>query len=320
MTPLLVATGLSVHFPVSTGLLSRGGRVVRAVDDVSLSVDAGETLAIVGESGCGKSTLGRAVLRLVEPTSGLVRFDGVDVTRLDQAALRKLRRRMQMVFQDPYSSLDPRMTVREIVGEGLVIHRLARGPALDARVGDLLARVGLPRDAMSRRPHAFSGGQRQRIGIARALAVSPDLIVCDEPTSALDVSVQAQVLNLLVELQAELGLAYLFISHDLKVVEHLAHRVAVMYLGRVVERAPAASIFARRRHPYTEALLSAAPVPDPGARRARLAIAGEPPSPLSPPSGCAFHPRCPRAVPGRCDVEAPALTDEPHAVACFFPT
>lgn len=319
MTPLLEASRVSVHFPVSSGLFSRGGKVVRAVDDVSLSVGRGETLALVGESGCGKSTLGRAVLRLVEPTSGHVRFDGVDVTRLDGAALRKLRRRMQIVFQDPYSALDPRMTVRDIVGEGLVIHGIARGAALDEQVAPLLERVGLSRDAMSRRPHAFSGGQRQRIGIARALALSPELIVCDEPTSALDVSVQAQVLNLLVELQRELGLAYLFISHDLKVVEHLAHRVAVMYLGRIVERAPAESLFARRRHPYSEALLSAVPVPDPKAKRVRLTVAGEPPSPMSPPSGCAFHPRCPRSQPGRCDVEAPPLSDEEHAVACFFP-
>ncbi len=319
MTPLLEASRVSVHFPVGGGWLSRGRRVVRAVDDVSLSVARGETLALVGESGCGKSTLGRALLRLVEPTSGEVRFDGADISRLDGAALRQLRRRMQIVFQDPYSSLDPRMTVRDIVGEGLVIHGLARGAALDAQVAPLLERVGLPRDAMGRRPHAFSGGQRQRIGIARALALSPELIVCDEPTSALDVSVQAQVLNLLVELQRELGLAYLFISHDLKVVEHLAHRVAVMYLGRIVERASAEALFARRRHPYSDALLSAVPVPDPRAKRRRLTVAGEPPSPLSPPSGCAFHPRCPRAQPGRCDVEVPALSDEEHAVACFFP-
>ena len=319
-SPLLEVTRLSVHFPVSSGLFSRGSKVVRAVEDVSISVARGETLALVGESGCGKSTLGRAILRLVEPTSGEVRFDGVDVTRLDAPALRKLRRRMQIVFQDPYSSLDPRMSVRDIVAEGLVIHGLGGdATSLDAKVGALLAKVGLPADAMGRRPHAFSGGQRQRIGIARALALSPDLIVCDEPTSALDVSVQAQVLNLLVDLQRELGLAYLFISHDLKVVEHLAHRVAVMYLGRIVETATAAELFRARRHPYTDALFSAVPVPDPAAKRTRLPVSGEPPSPLSPPPGCAFHPRCPKARPGKCDAEAPPLSAEEHAVACWFP-
>ncbi len=320
MTPILEARALAKHFPVSQGLFSRP-RVVRAVDGVSLSVRRGETLALVGESGCGKSTLGRLILRLIEPTSGEILLDGRNITRLTERALRPLRRRMQIVFQDPFSSLNPRMTVRDIVGEGIVLHRLAKGAACDERVASLLARVGLREDQLDRYPHEFSGGQRQRIGIARALSVEPDVIVCDEPTSALDVSIQAQILNLLAELQESLSLAYLLISHDLKVVEHAAHAVAVMYLGRIVERAPTRSLFERRLHPYTQALLAAVPTPDPAQRRLRVLAPGDPPSPLDPPSGCAFHPRCPRAKKGICDVDRPPLVDQGdgHEVACFFP-
>ena len=321
---LLEVDRLTKEFPVRGGLFGRGGRSVRAVDDVTLYVRRGETLGLVGESGCGKSTLGRVILRLLEPTSGRVVFDGEDLTALDAAAMRPLRRRMQIVFQDPYSSLNPRMTVREIVGEGLRIHGIATTrAALDAKVAPLLTKVGLRPDAMDRLPHEFSGGQRQRIGIARALAVGPDLVVCDEPTSALDVSIQAQIVNLLSDLQEDLGLAYLLISHDLKVVRYMSHRVAVMYLGRIVETAPADDLFATPMHPYTRALLSAVPTPDPEKRRLRVLIDGDPPSPLDPPKGCAFHPRCPKAQPGKCDKESPRLDEREgyanHRVACFFP-
>ena len=321
---LLEVERLTKDFPVRGGWFGRTKRAIRAVDDVTLYVRRGETLGLVGESGCGKSTLGRVILRLLDPTSGRVVFDGEDVTSLDAAALRPLRRRMQIVFQDPYSSLNPRMNVREIVGEGLRIHGLARTRAdLDAKVAPLLAKVGLRHDALDRRPHEFSGGQRQRIGIARALAVGPELVVCDEPTSALDVSIQAQIVNLLSELQEELGLAYLLISHDLKVVQYMSHRVAVMYFGRIVETAPSAALFAHAQHPYTRALLSAVPTPDPEKRRLRVLVEGDPPSPLDPPKGCAFHPRCPKAKAGVCDVEAPLLVEHDvgsnHRVACHFP-
>jgi oligopeptide/dipeptide ABC transporter ATP-binding protein len=321
---LLEVDRLTKEFPVRSGWFGRANRSVRAVDDVTLYVRRGETLGLVGESGCGKSTLGRVILRLLEPTSGRVSFDGEDLTALDASALRPMRRRMQIVFQDPYSSLNPRMTVREIVGEGLRIHGIATTKAaLDAKVGPLLTKVGLRPDALDRLPHEFSGGQRQRIGIARALAVGPELVVCDEPTSALDVSIQAQIVNLLSDLQEDLGLAYLLISHDLKVVRYMSHRVAVMYLGRIVETAPADDLFASPMHPYTRALLSAVPTPDPEKRRLRVLIDGDPPSPLDPPKGCAFHPRCPKAKPGTCDVEAPRLTPSDaspnHRVACYFP-
>ena len=320
---LLQVEHLSRYFKIDGGLFSPA-RVLRAVDDVSFRVRRGETLGLVGESGCGKSTLGRLVLRLIEPTAGRVAFDGQDLTLLSASELRPLRRRMQIVFQDPYSSLNPRMSVRDIVGEGLQIHGLVKGRAeLDERVATLLQKVGLRPEHRDRFPHEFSGGQRQRIGIARALAVQPDFLVCDEPTSALDVSIQAQIVNLLLDLQESLGLSFLLISHDLKVVEFMSHRVAVMYLGKIVETGPTAEVFARRAHPYTRALFSALPVPDPARRSLRVLVEGDPPSPLDPPAGCAFHPRCPRSRPGLCDTETPRLHEltpgSHHRVACHLP-
>jgi oligopeptide transport system ATP-binding protein len=298
--------------------------LVRAVDDVSLYVREGETLGLVGESGSGKTTLGRTMLRLIEPTVGRIVFDGVEITHLSERALRPLRKRMQITFQDPYSSLDPRMTIGETLAEPLHIHRLVQGKsAIEAKVGELLERVGLRPDFMHRLPYELSGGQRQRVGIARALATEPKFIVCDEPVSALDVSIQAQIINLLLELQETYRLSYLFVSHDLRVVEYVSQRVMVMYLGRIVEVAPTASLFERRLHPYTRALVSAVPVPDPERPRLRVMLEGEPASPLSPPSGCAFHPRCPRAIRGTCDVETPELREltprSGHRVACFNP-
>jgi oligopeptide/dipeptide ABC transporter ATP-binding protein len=322
-TALLSASQLSKDFRVRKRLFSRT-RFLRAVDDVSLAIAGGETLGLVGESGSGKSTLGRLLLRLIEPSFGQVHFAGTNITQLSARELRPLRRKMQMVFQDPYSSLNPRMTVERIVGEPLVVHRLVSGEhELARRVSLLLERVGLPATAGARFPHEFSGGQRQRIGIARALAAGPELLVCDEPTSALDVSIQAQIVNLLLDLQEQDRLAYLFISHDLSIVQAVSHRVAVMYLGKIVEIAPTAELFTHSQHPYTRALLSAAPVPDPTRRRLRLVLEGEPPSPIDPPSGCAFHPRCPRAVSGHCDRVSPALSPagggDQHFVACFYP-
>jgi oligopeptide/dipeptide ABC transporter ATP-binding protein len=290
--PLLEVRDLKKHFPIKRGFLGRTTGAVRAVDGVSFDVAPGETLGLVGESGCGKTTTGRCVLRLIEPTEGTIRFDGTDVGALDGGALRKMRRQMQIIFQDPFSSLNPRMTIGATIREGLTIHRLAEGAAADQRVHQLLDEVGLRAEYASRFPHEFSGGQRQRVGIARALAVEPRLIVCDEPVSALDVSVQAQVVNLLQDLQRERGLAYLFIAHDLSVVEHIADRVAVMYLGKVVELAPSAALYREPLMPYTQALLSAVPVPAPGAKKQRIVLAGDPPSPANPPSGCVFHPRC----------------------------
>ncbi len=323
-TPLVELTGVSKHFHTKVAwprgesvpphvavwrALTRKHAVLRAVEDVSLAIAAGETLGLVGESGCGKSTLGRTLLRLLDPTSGTIRFDGTDITRLDQSALRPLRRRMQMIFQDPYASLNPRMTVGATVAEPIIIHGLAATRReRDERVADLLARVGLPADAAARYPHEFSGGQRQRVGIARALAVRPELIVCDEPISALDVSIQAQIVNLLQDLQEADKLTYLFISHDLKIVQHICDRVAVMYLGRVVELAAATTLYREPRHPYTRALLSAVPVLDPRARRARIILQGDVPSPLAPPPGCAFHPRCPVVdKPAACTTVVPVL-------------
>ncbi len=320
----LVATDkLTKYFAVERGLFGRSTKYLRAVEDVSLRVRRGETLGLVGESGCGKSTLGRCILRLIEPTFGRVVFDGRDLLPLRQADMRPVRRRMQIIFQDPYSSLNPRMTVREIVGEGIRVFGLARsGRDEEAMIADLLKKVGLRPEHIDRYPHEFSGGQRQRIGIARALAVKPEFIVCDEPISALDVSIQAQIVNLLLELQESMGLSYLFISHDLKVVEHVSHRVAVMYLGRIVEQAPASMLYENPRHPYTRALLAAAPVPDPTKKRLRVLVEGDLPSPIDPPTGCSFHPRCPRVVPGRCDKDTPTLDetkDASHRVACFNP-
>ena len=318
--PLLSVRDLKVHFPIKKGILGRTAGHVRAVDGVSFDVMAGETLGVVGESGCGKTTTGRAVLRLIEPTSGEVRFGEHDVRALGAGALRRLRREMQIIFQDPFSSLNPRMTVGAIVREGLTIHRLAEGAAADARVRELLDEVGLRPEYANRYPHEFSGGQRQRIGIARALGVEPRFIVCDEPVSALDVSVQAQVINLLADLQQRRGLSYLFIAHDLSVVEHIADRVAVMYLGRIVELAAAADLYAEPLMPYTQALLSAVPVPDPTRRRNRIVLAGEPPSPANPPSGCVFHPRCHHpARDAACARVVPPLEEKApgHWVACI---
>jgi peptide/nickel transport system ATP-binding protein len=317
--PLLQVRDLVTHFSAHHGLWGKSEGTVRAVDGVSLEIQRGETLGLVGESGCGKSTLGRSVLRLVEPTAGSVRFDGQELAALTQRQLRPLRRRLQLIFQDPYASLNPRMTVGEIVGEGLVIHKLASGRKRQERVEELIQKMGLAPDAIDRYPHEFSGGQRQRIGIARALAVSPELVIADEPVSALDVSVQAQIVNLLMDLQRELGLTYLFIAHDLKLIEHVSNRVAVMYLGKIVELADAAELYRRPKHPYTQALLSAVPVPDPERRRTRIILQGEVPSPIHPPPGCAFHPRCPYAF-DRCKRETPPLYDlgQAHTAACFL--
>jgi peptide/nickel transport system ATP-binding protein len=316
--PLLEIRNLKVHFPARGGFWGRVRGTVKAVDGVSLEIQRGETLGLVGESGCGKSTLGRTILRLIEPTSGSIHFDSQDLTSLSQRQLRPLRRRMQLIFQDPYASLNPRMRVGEIVGEAFAIHRLADGEQRAKRVLSLLEKMGLPSDSVRRYPHEFSGGQRQRIGIARALAVGPELIVADEPISALDVSIQAQIVNLLMDLQAELKLTYLFIAHDLNVVEHVSTRVAVMYLGKIVEVAAAADLYRDPKHPYTQALLSAVPIPDPRRKAQRTLLKGEFPSPIDPPTGCAFHPRCPYAF-ERCQKETPPLFDVGgRQSACFL--
>jgi oligopeptide/dipeptide ABC transporter ATP-binding protein len=318
-TTVLEVEDLKKHFPVRKGLLRRTVGQVYAVDGISFSIGEGETLGLVGESGCGKSTAGRAVLRLIEPTAGRVTMTGRDITHLSKKELRPYRRQMQIVFQDPFSSLNPRMTAGDIVGEPLLVHGVARGKERRERVAALFERVGLRAAQMANYPHQFSGGQRQRIGIARALALGPKLIVGDEPVSALDVSIQAQVINLLQDLQHERKLSYLFISHNLAVVEHISHRIAVMYLGRIVEYADTRSIFTRPQHPYTEALLSAVPVPDPAIKRQKRLVQGDVPSPVNPPAGCHFHTRCPYAV-ARCKVESPPLREiaPGHHVSCHL--
>lgn len=317
MDPLLEVKDLKKYFPVKRGI---GERVaLRAVDGVSFEIRRGETLGLVGESGCGKSTVARLILRLVEPTAGEVYFGKTSVFQTNKEELRQLRRKMQIVFQDPYSSLNPRMPVEEIVGEGLTIHGLAKGTEKKNRVAELLEMVGLGREHMGRYPHEFSGGQRQRIGIARALAVEPEFLIADEPVSALDVSIQAQVINLFEDLQTELGLTYLFIAHDLRVVKHISDRVAVMYLGQIVEIAEGNELYQNPLHPYTQALLSAIPVTDPQTKKQRIVVEGDPPSPIHIPSGCRFHPRCPKRF-ERCDQEAPVLREvsSGHWVSCHL--
>jgi len=319
--PLLDVRGLRKHFPVRKGLWSRQVGAVKAVDGVDLHLAEGETLGLVGESGCGKTTAGRSILRLIEPTGGSVHFDGQDVLGARPDALRAMRRHMQIIFQDPYASLNPRMSVADIVGEGLVVHGLVSGrAALADAVRDLLVKVRLDPSCVNRYPHEFSGGQRQRIGIARALSLRPKFIVCDEAVSALDVSIQAQVINLLMDLRDEFGLAYLFVAHDLSVVRHISHRVAVMYLGKIVETGATADLFAAPKHPYTNALLSAVPVADPRRRRQRIILRGDVPSPKNPPPGCPFHTRCP-AVMDQCRTEVPPLrvAGEGHSYVCHLP-
>ena len=319
MAEVLRVVGLKKYFPVRRGLLQSVAGHVRAVDGVSFDIQAGETLCLVGESGCGKSTVGKTILRLQEPTAGQIWLGGTEVTTLSEEQMRAHRRQVQMVFQDPYSSLNPRMRVGQIIAEPLENFDIAHGAEKDRQVLALLDKVGLRQDAVARFPFEFSGGQRQRLGIARALALNPRLIVADEPVSALDVSVQAQVLNLLMDLQEEFGLSYLFVSHDLAVVEHIGHRIAVMYLGRIVELAPRERIFSQPQHPYTEALMAAAPIAAPKARNARLVIEGDVPSPINPPPGCHFHTRCPHAE-ARCRVDAPPLQEiaPGHVVACHL--
>jgi len=319
--PLLRVKNLVKQFPITGGILGREIDRVHAVDGVSFDLAAGETLGVVGESGCGKSTTGRFILRLIEPTSGEVWFQGKSVTHASKPELRALARDMQIIFQDPYASLNPRMSVAAIIGEALTIHKLTETPQeYEDRIVQLLETVGLNADHMRRYPHEFSGGQRQRIGIARALAVNPKLVVCDEAVSALDVSIQAQVINLLEDLQQQFNLTYIFIAHDLSVVEHISDRVAVMYLGRIVEIAPAQALYTNPKHPYTEALLSAVPIPDPTIKRKRIPLVGDVPSPIRPPPGCHFHTRCPIAQKGLCDREKPELKQagEGHWAACHL--
>lgn len=330
--PLLSVRDLKKHFPVRGGLFSRVREYVKAVDGVTFSIGAGKTLGLVGESGCGKTTVGRTILRLIPPTSGVVEFEGDDVLRLDRSRLREKRRRMQIVFQDPYGSLNPRMTVQQIVGESLEVHGVARGAALRNEVAQLLSQVGLRSEVMNRYPHEFSGGQRQRIGVARAIALKPAFIVCDEPTSALDVSIRAQIINLLQDLQAARGLSYLMISHDLGVVRHISDAVAVMYLGKIVEQAPTEPLYENPRHPYTQVLLSAIPVPNPRLKKERpprvrtLDTEDAVPSPINIPKGCPFHPRCPlyaaKGQPAECRTNLPKLLplkkQPEHLVRCHF--
>jgi oligopeptide/dipeptide ABC transporter ATP-binding protein len=317
--PVIEVEGLQKHFPIRKGLLRRNGGYVYAVDGVSFAIARGETLGLVGESGCGKSTVARTVMRLIEPTSGAIRLNGHDITRLGKAAMRPHRRQMQIIFQDPFSSLNPRMSAGDIVGEPLQVHGIAKGRENDDRVAVLFEQVGLRPQQMKSFPHQFSGGQRQRICIARALALNPQLIVGDEPVSALDVSIQAQVINLMMDLQRQQNLSYLFIAHDLAVVEHISHRIAVMYLGRIVEYADKKTIFTNPLHPYTEALLAAVPIPNPRLKRRKNHLQGDVPSPVNPPSGCSFHTRCPYAE-ARCRSERPVLREiaRDHHVACHL--
>ncbi|MBL8706332.1 MAG: dipeptide ABC transporter ATP-binding protein [Rhodospirillales bacterium] len=322
MTELLRVTGLTKHFDVGeAGVFKRGRGVLRAVDQVDFAVNQGETLGLVGESGCGKSTVGRMLLRLIEPTAGRIEFEGVDLVTLDAKGMRDRRRQMQIIFQDPYGALNPRMTVADIIAEPLEIHGVGNAAEARARVFDLLSRVGLAPEHARRYPHEFSGGQRQRIGIARSLALNPRFIVCDEPVSALDVSIQAQIVNLLQDLQQEFGLAFLFIAHDLGVVKHISDRVAVMYLGKIVEIADKRTLYASPLHPYTQALIAAVPEPKPRAGRRRAGITGEIPSALNPPKGCRFHTRCPKVMPVCREIEPPVTEQAAgHKVAChLFP-
>lgn len=317
---LFEVKNLSKHFSVQRGLIrNRQEGCLKAVDDLSFNIRAGETLGLVGESGCGKSTTGRLLLRLLEPTTGELHFEGRNVRGMNPKELKEFRQKAQIVFQNPYSSLDPRMTVGDSIAEPLLIHKTHRGAAVKERVSELLERVGLPSEDANRYPHEFSGGQRQRIGIARALAVSPKFLVADEPVSALDVSIQAQILNLLADLQEEFGLTYLFISHNLSTVQHISNRVAVMYLGQILEIADSTSLYQEPKHPYTQALLSAIPMPTPGTKRQRILLSGDLPSPLNPPTGCRFHTRCPQAT-EQCKIEAPPICQvgPDHSVACHL--
>lgn len=317
--PLLAVNGLKKYFPIRRGVLSRVAAYVKAVDDVSFTINKGETFGLVGESGCGKTTAGRAILRLIEPDAGRIHFDGADLLSLNTSELRRKRRDMQIIFQDPYASLNPRLTIRSIVGEPFAIHNISSGPEREDQVAALLKTVGLDPTVMNRYPHEFSGGQRQRIGIARALALRPKLIVADEPVSALDVSIQAQIINLLADLQSQFGLTYLFISHAIPVIEHISTLIGVMYLGKLVEVGTSEQICLDPKHPYTQALLSAVPIPDPAAKKQRIVLKGDVPTPINPPSGCRFHTRCPIAV-DRCSIEEPPLRqiEAGRDVACHL--
>ena len=317
MTELIRIVNLKKHFPVRKGILRKVKAHVKAVDGVSFSIGEKETIGLVGESGCGKTTAGRTILKLLDPTDGRIEYRQQDITQLDSNQMRPLRRKLQIIFQDPYASLNPRMTVGKIIREGLDIHNIGEKKERDAMVAEVLERVGLPRNILDRYPHEFSGGQRQRVGIARALILKPEFIVCDEAISALDVSIQAQIINLLADLKEEYGIAYLFIAHDLSVVEHISDRVAVMYLGKIVEIAKTAELYSNPLHPYTKALLSSVPKPDPSLEHERIVLPGDVPSPIAPPKGCSFHPRCPLAVEGLCDKEEPVtVSTGDHQFAC----